>query len=282
LKEQIEALRGRATADELRAVTVAYNAHVKALQALNDQATSAALRSAQDLERHCLALLAGLQAKYPAQAGPGSADPSRTPWEAFQPSGKRQDALRFLLTWGWTVSQATFYRHVQDGKLKRSRRGEITAAALKKYALNYIVRPGQVPTGETIEAAQSEDLATDKLRYEVERLRLEVEKRTIENRREDSEWLKRDEAWAAIAALLGILRDALRHYANQAQYLLVDAARGDRAAASEVYDAVETLVTNAAFNELAELKRIDVQFQRPDNDQEQDDGEHEAIEERAA
>ena len=79
-------------------------------------------------------------------------------------------------------------------------------------------------------------------------------------REEDKYWLDAESAWSQIAALIGALRDAIRHHIFTAQRELTLVAGGDQNRSQELFEYTEGLV-DKAFNEVAG-EEIDVVFEK--------------------
>ena len=58
---------------------------------------------------------------------------------------RKADVLRRLLQEGWQVKQATFYYHVNEGKLKPDKDGSFNLKAVEKYAKAHLLRAGEGP-----------------------------------------------------------------------------------------------------------------------------------------
>lgn len=109
-------------------------------------------------------------------------------------------------------------------------------------------------------ATVAEGRAAEREELEIRKLKLEVEKRELENRREDDKWLAKEEAWAQLAALVGTLRDALRHQCHVGQAHLVHLAGGDPSRGPEVYEGLEEIIARA-FNEVVTAGHIEGVFE---------------------
>ena len=108
---------------------------------------------------------------------------------------------------------------------------------------------------------------------EIRKLKLDVESKEMANRREDDRWLQKDEAWLQMAALIGTLRDALRHQCHVATArILILAGNNDRdcphckgeikaepSRGPEVYEGLAEIIARA-FNEVLERGRIETLF----------------------
>jgi hypothetical protein len=72
-----------------------------------------------------------------------------------------------------------------------------------------------------------------------------------------------------VAALIGVLRDAIRQELDSGKSLIIEKAEGNPYRAHEVFEAMEQLV-NKAFNEAAG-QGIDVEFVRDVEDEKTED-----------
>lgn len=105
------------------------------------------------------------------------------------------------------------------------------------------------------------DMSAKKARLEVEKLEQDVEKGKLANRKEDDKWLYKEEAWAQMAAVIGKLRDSIRHQFHVGTMAVITSAAGDPQRAPEVYEATEVLISRA-FNEIVEAGRIEGVFEK--------------------
>lgn len=102
---------------------------------------------------------------------------------------------------------------------------------------------------------RSERMAEMELREQ----ELKVEKMELANRKEDANWLQKEDAWAQMAAIIGTLRDSLRHQFHVGSVAVIHAAGGDPARGPEVYEQTEELISRA-FNEVVNAGRIEGMF----------------------
>lgn len=79
-------------------------------------------------------------------------------------------------------------------------------------------------------------------------------------RETDKLWLHADEAWAAVAGLVGGLRDCIRHHLYIGQVGVVEAADGEQVRSQEVFEHMDSLV-DKDFNEVAGAS-IDIKFEK--------------------
>lgn len=163
----------------------------------------------------------------------------------------RKEALAWLQSRG-KISQGKFYEDCAKGLITVHADKTISKWQVMEYAERHF--------GPVREPSTSADSAAKKERLEIEKLELEVEKRKIENRKEDDKWLHKDDAWAQMAALVGTLRDALRHHFHVGQAHLIHLAGGDPTRGPEVYEGAEDILARA-FNEVVQARRIEGVFE---------------------
>jgi hypothetical protein len=162
----------------------------------------------------------------------------------------RKEALLWLQNRG-QISTGKFYQDCADGK--------ISIAADKTLSKYQVMEYAEKVFGFVRQAAPSVDQEDKKRRLEIEKLEMEVEKARIANRKEDANWLQKEEAWAQMAAVIGTLRDSLRHQIHIGSVAIIHAAGGDPARGPEVYEQAEELISRA-FNEVVNAGRIEGMF----------------------
>jgi hypothetical protein len=167
----------------------------------------------------------------------------------------RKEALDWLVNSGYKVSQGKFYTDCNNG-LKISCRMDGTLS--KWDVLNYANTDLQIGAGSG--AAFTSTLASEQLRKIKAEADMKEHQFRIAERRADKYWLHADDAWAMVAALIGTLRDSIRHHIDLNQREIVNIATGDQIRAEEVFDFVDGLI-DAAFNEVAG-NEINVQFEK--------------------
>lgn len=152
----------------------------------------------------------------------------------------RVEALKWLQSRG-QISQGKFYQDCEAGML--------TIAPDKSVSKYQVMEYAEKVFGFVRQVAPTMDMVAKKERLEIEKLELEIEKRRIENRKEDDRWLPKEEAWAQLAALIGTLRDSLRHQFHVGQSHIIHLSGGDQSRGPEVYEGCEELLSRA-FNEV--------------------------------
>jgi len=164
----------------------------------------------------------------------------------------RKQGLNWLHAQGYKVSQGKFYQDCQAGFPVLHRDGSISRYQVMQY--------GQQLDLETrgtalISGGQDADEAR-KIKADADIKEMQANKM---RREEDAEWLHADAAWMAIAGLLGVLKDSLRHHFHAGQGELIHLAGGDPARGPEVYESCEEIMARA-FNEVARMEKIEGVF----------------------
>ena len=162
----------------------------------------------------------------------------------------RKEALAWLQTKG-QISTGKFYQDCQDGKLAVAADKTLSKFQVAEYAERVFGFAKPV----TPSYERNDKMAELELREQ----ELKVQKMELANRKEDANWLEKEEAWAQMAAVIGTLRDSLRHQLHIGTVALIHAAGGDPARGPEVYESAEELLSRA-FNEVITAGRIEGMF----------------------
>lgn len=163
----------------------------------------------------------------------------------------RKEALDWLQSRG-QISQGKFYQDCEAGL--------ITIAPDKTVSRWQVMEYAERVFGFTRQTGPTIDMALKKERLEVELLEQKLEKQKLDNRKDDEKWLLKEDAWAQMAALIGTLRDSLRHQFHVGQSHLVHLAGGDHQRGPEVYEGCEELLARA-FNEVCSSGHIEAIFE---------------------
>lgn len=164
----------------------------------------------------------------------------------------RTEALAWLQKRG-QISKSKFYRDCDDGLVTVFPDKTLSKFQVSEYAereFNF-----RQPTTTTV------DMSEKKQRLEIEKLEQDVEKGKLANRKEDDKWLYKEDAWAQMAAIIGKLRDSLRHQFHVGTVALISSSAGDPQRGPEVYETAEGLISRA-FNEIVESGRIEGVFDK--------------------
>ncbi|MBU2537261.1 MAG: hypothetical protein KKH22_02400 [Proteobacteria bacterium] len=164
----------------------------------------------------------------------------------------RKQALNWLQAQKYKISQGKFYQDVAAGFPVLQRDGTISRYQVMQYGQQLDV---EARSGAPVSGRREED-EDRKAKAEADIKEMEATKR---RREEDADWLHADAAWMAIAGLLGVLKDSLRHHFHAGQGELIHLAGGDQARGPEVYEGCEELM-GRAFNEVAGMGKIEGVF----------------------
>lgn len=179
------------------------------------------------------------------------------PEEAPTPEGERFKTRKTALDWikaqGYQVSTGKFYQDCDSGFPAVHKDKTVSRFQVMQYVQQLDVERKSTST----------DRAEEKEQLEINKLRLEVERRQIENRRDDDKWLNKETAYAHMAAIIGTLRDSLRHHFQVGSPALVHLAGGDHNRAPELYEGVEDILAKS-FNEIVARGRIETVFEETD------------------
>lgn len=162
----------------------------------------------------------------------------------------RKEALAWLQTKG-QISTGKFYQDCQDGKVAVATDKTLSKFQVAEYAEKVF--------GFAKPATPSYERSDKMAELELREQELKVEKMELANRKEDAAWLQKEEAWAQMAAVIGTLRDSLRHQIHIGSVAIIHAAGGDPSRGPEVYEQAEELISRA-FNEVISAGRIGVMF----------------------
>ena len=175
------------------------------------------------------------------------------PEEAPAPEGERfanrKQALNWLQAQGYKISQGKFYQDCAAGFPSQHRDGSVSRYQVMQYGQQLDVES----RGVASVSGGREEHDDRRAKAEADIKEMEATKR---RREEDADWLHADAAWMAIAGLLGVLKDSLRHHFHAGQGELIHLAGGDQARGPEVYEGCEELM-GRAFNEVSRMEKIE-------------------------
>lgn len=166
----------------------------------------------------------------------------------------RKEALDYLQAQKYKVSTGKFYQDCASGFPLVHRDGSVSRYQVLMYAQ-------QIDLSTKAEAITNRD--ADRL-HESKKTKAEAEiaelKAARMRREEDKYWLHAEDAWAQIAALVGALRDTIRHHLFTSQRELVQVVGGDQNRSNELIEYTDGLI-DKAFNETAGAE-IDMVFEK--------------------
>lgn len=162
----------------------------------------------------------------------------------------RKQALTWLTTNGYKISQGKFYQDCAAGFPPMHTDGSLSRFQVMQYGqqLDLATRTAAVQQGD--EASRRKEAAEAEIaEMKAERMR----------REEDKEWLHADQAWSIVAALVGSLRETIRHHLHSESAALVHVAGGNQERVHETFEFCEEII-GRAFNEVA-AKPIDFEIE---------------------
>ena len=167
--------------------------------------------------------------------------------EAHQFKGKAA-AFAWYVEQGGQRQKSSFYAVVPaDGK------------RVSRFAVSSLLLEESRKRRETPAASMAEfDSARDEARYTKARADREELRRDEEQRVVDANWIQKPAARSQRAALVGLLRDSLRHHAHRAVSAIIHLSGGNVSRAPEVYECIEKEILAKAFNEVAAANKKEI------------------------
>jgi len=259
--DQVKALLPLCSKEEQAVLQVAKKAENMALQAVNEAPTEATIKNYRAAKEFLSERFAALSAKYqpPAPAEPAEGETGGL-WSAYQPTSNRLEVYRYLASHGWGLSQRTFYRHVESGKLVKNGEGLYTRRAVKKYAETWaVLRSGQTPVEE------EQDLAATKTRAEIARINKTLERETFELDVKQGKYILRDDVYMEMASMVVIFEAAYDHMAYTRAAEFVATVKGDQALTEQL---ITTLLAakDDMFASISNTREWEITFNRSSND----------------
>ena len=164
----------------------------------------------------------------------------------------RSQALRWLKAQGYKVSQGKFYMDCKEGGFPGMHRdGSVSRFQVLQYGQQLDL------STRSVDLDVSREHDARKSRADADMAEMKAEKM---RRDEDKAWLHASQAWGIMAALVGTLRDCIRHHLYIAQGEIVLQAGGEQDRSQEVYELTYEII-DRAFNEIAG-ESINVVFEK--------------------
>lgn len=182
-------------------------------------------------------------------------EPTFSPKQTYK---NRAEAYRlFIKVQNLPVGMTKFYDDCVALKLVNPDKS-IDLAPLLAYMKDHLkIAPS---TGQSLTDRSRENEIAD---LEFRKAKAEADIKEVQaqeaKRKLDEKWLHQEEAWAAIAGLIGTLRDNLRHQFHIGSAELIQLAGGDPLRSPEVYEKSEEIM-NRAFNQVVDAGRIEGLF----------------------
>jgi len=162
------------------------------------------------------------------------------PAERFK---NRKEALIWLKESGYKISQGKFYQDAAAGYPVVHKDGSVSKFQIMEYGQ----RLDSVRKESEAVQAMAREYSERKEKADAEIAEMKAEKM---RRDENRHWLHAAEAWGQVAALVGTLKDAIRHELFAGARELVLAAGGDQERSQETFEHADQLVARA-FNKVA-------------------------------
>ncbi len=168
----------------------------------------------------------------------------------------RKEAHEWLQANGFNVSQGKFY-----GDIKKNGFPVVNAdKTVSKYQVSEYGRSLKAEKAPDLSALERSENLHRKEAAEAEMAEIKAQRM---RREQDKQWLHRDDAWSVVATLVVSIRDALRRAAHDGKEELAEAAGGELLRAPGLYEKIDELVINRAFNEVVGV-RLDIQWEKED------------------
>ncbi len=226
-------------------LALAHNAKISAMKACNERFSKAA-KDDYDAARAMLdETIDRLWPRY---------FPEDTPAPEGERFKTRKQALDWLKAQGYKVSIGKFYGDCDAGFPAIHKDGTVSRFHVLQYGQQLdVTRKSSGPATGSI----------DKDEYEARKIKADAEKAEMQaetmRREMDNAWLDKETAYAQMAALIGTLRDSLRHHFHTGSTQIIHLAGGDQSRAPEVYEGAEEILARA-FNEVLNVGRIETIF----------------------
>ena len=240
--DHFKILMETAREDDAAELTLAYNAKISSMQSYKDKPckqTKDDLDATRTMFDQTIVRLSRVY--YPDQV-------PALDGERFV---NRKQAHDWLQAQGYKISRGKFYQDCLAGWPVVNKDGSVSRFQVMQYAQQQDVYSRSANSGEMYQQREESDLR--KAKSDADKSEMQV----AEMRREmDKKWLYQDNAWAAVAGIIGVLLDSLRHHFQVGQSHLIHLAGGDPARGSELYEGTEELIA-MAFNEVCSSGRIE-------------------------
>lgn len=175
-------------------------------------------------------------ADLPADAGQPAAEAQE---ERFK---NRAHAFRWLQEQGYKVARGKFYQDCAAGVVLVGRDGSLSRYRVLEYGTNLRTPP---PAPDV----SGQDLALEKLRWEVRRIKNDVLKQDLALRAEDHRWVEQVDHERRVSLLVVRLAELYDYHSHLAAPELCVLAGGDQAASGQVVDRMKR-VLDAVYQDL--------------------------------
>ncbi len=165
----------------------------------------------------------------------------------------RKEAHDWLQANGFNVSQGKFYTDIKKNGFPVVNPDK----TVSKYQVSEYGRSLTADNRPDLSALERSEYLHRKEKAEAEMAEIKAEKM---RREQDKDWLHSDDAWSVVATLVVSIRDALRRAAHDSRAELAAVAGGEQTYAPVLYEKIDELVINRAFNEVVGV-RLDIEWE---------------------
>lgn len=145
-------------------------------------------------------------------------------WNDFEDTPTKAEVLRHLKTMGYDITQRTFYRHCDQGKLHKSTENLYTLRLVQQYVKTVgLFRPGTAPG----EDSNIDSLATDKMKAEIKKLAESGRREELKRKKEEGQLVDRQDLYLELASRSVALDTGFRQMINVEASTLIVAVKGD-------------------------------------------------------
>lgn len=145
-------------------------------------------------------------------------------WSDYTDTASKAAVLRHLQGMGYDITQRTFYRHCEQGKLHKSTGNIYTIRLVQQYVKAVgLYRPGAAPG----EGSNIDDLATDKLKKEIKKLDEAGRREELKRKKEEGLLIEREALYLELAARAVALDTGFRQMITVEATALIAAVKGD-------------------------------------------------------
>lgn len=165
----------------------------------------------------------------------------------------RKKALVWLNDNGMKVSTGKFYQDCDTGFPAVHADKTVSKFEVMEYGQKLKKNTVSIDSAAARESDREDERRKAKADADVAVMKADKMRREM-----DDEWIHASTAWAAVAGIVGTLRDSLRHHLHASQAEIVHVAGGEVERTYEVFEYCEEII-NSAFNDVAGGS-IDINF----------------------
>jgi hypothetical protein len=164
-----------------------------------------------------------------------------------------REVVAYLKGQSWKVSQATVYKHQNEGKIKSERDGTFTLKHVLRYARGFLM------LREAKQKVDDEELQRRKTKAEIRRIDEQGKFARIKRMVEEGKYILRDQFELELAARAAVLEAGLKYAIQAKAGEWIDAVKGDHERTGDLIR-IATDALNLALNEFATTKEFHVVF----------------------